>query len=335
MDYLDELESMAQFAIAMPADQDDQTIDKATIQRWQGLFGYSYADASKHLQDHRAALGRYNVSEAHWELVRIEQEALGHDKESYEHSCQLRLQAKTTVGGHPSASGCKVQPPTTYLLKMVGVFDNAETIKTAGNLRTAPTITPGTDDDGNKADFCIVDALAKSNILSWLSETQSLFSPTFIRYSKAPKYLSRTCAYPTLGLSDTTLPQHRPTCPQNDPKLRPRQDEYPVWYFFYGTLADPFVLSRLLGQDKIAYRQATMTGDFRLTTWGGKYMALVDTPRPVKESVVRGWAFLVKDGAQEDALCCYETDKYEVVRCEMEMLDSGEMVRGLTFRFRG
>jgi len=38
MDYLDELESMAQFAIAMPADQDDQTIDKATIQRWQGLF---------------------------------------------------------------------------------------------------------------------------------------------------------------------------------------------------------------------------------------------------------------------------------------------------------
>ncbi|KAJ0336185.1 hypothetical protein COL922a_008281 [Colletotrichum nupharicola] len=46
-------------------------------------------------------------------------------------------------------------------------------------------------------------------------------------------------------------------------------------------------------------------------------------------------AFLVKDKEVEKTLRTYETDKYEVTRCLIEMADFGEEVRGLTFRFAG
>jgi len=60
-------------------------------------------------------------------------------------------------------------------------------------------------------------------------------------------------------------------------------------------------------------------------------MALVDaenTGSNLEES-----AFLVHMKEKEDALRLYKTDKYEVVRCTIRMLDDETMVRGLTFRF--
>lgn len=38
---------------------------------------------------------------------------------------------------------------------------------------------------------------------------------------------------------------------------------------------------------------------------------------------------------QEEALRVYEGANYEVIRCSIEMEDTGSAVRGLTFRFRG
>ncbi|OTA94659.1 hypothetical protein M434DRAFT_394460 [Hypoxylon sp. CO27-5] len=125
------------------------------------------------------------------------------------------------------------------------------------------------------------------------------------------------------------MPQHRPNS-MDDPKLAPAQNEYPVWYFFYGTLADPMVLKRLLGHQP-SYQPATVTGGV-LKTWGGKYKALVDAIDQKAE--VQGHAFLVQDQEQEHSLQLYETDKYEVVRCEIQ-IDGKEKVKGLTFRFIG
>ncbi|KAL2018406.1 hypothetical protein VTK56DRAFT_884 [Thermocarpiscus australiensis] len=216
---------------------------------------------------------------------------------------------------------------------MEGPLHSLDAIKAAGRLSDPDRLSKisGTDDSGNPADFCIVDSATKEHILTWLSEAhrQSPFQPTFVRYSKAAKSLSPVSPFPTLGV-DTTLPHHR-LASLSDPSLSPAQDEYPVWYFFYGTLADPAVLERLLGEE-VEYRAAKITGGV-LTTWGGKYNALMDSPagdgaRPV----VEGSAFLVRRADQEDALRCYETDKYEVVRCVIEMAD-GTAVRGLTFRF--
>ena len=81
----------------------------------------------------------------------------------------------------------------------------------------------------------------------------------------------------------------------------------------------------------------------RTSTWGhGKYKALVDG---AENEVVIGKAFLVQDREQEDTLCFFETDVYEVVRCSIGMRgksigdgkgnDKKERITGLCFRFCG
>ena len=70
-----------------------------------------------------------------------------------------------------------------------------------------------------------------------------------------------------------------------------------------------------------------------LASWAGRYKALVDAP-PGHVPEVSGCAFCVWDQEEEAALRRYETDHYEVVRCEMEVAGMG-LVRGLVFRFVG
>lgn len=126
------------------------------------------------------------------------------------------------------------------------------------------------------------------------------------------------------------MPQHRPDS-ENDPKLVPKQDQYPVWYFFYGTLGDPVRLRRLLSLgNEPSYVSAKIRGT--LGAWAGKYLAVKDSVQGTGD-LVQGRAFRVESQDQEDVLRYYETDNYEVVRCEIEMAEG--TVRGLTFRFIG
>ncbi|KAI1409511.1 hypothetical protein F5Y13DRAFT_182007 [Hypoxylon sp. FL1857] len=321
MDLLDELESMAQVATQQPT-QDES--EDATIKRWQSLFGYSFSQAAQKIKDHRSDLTRTLVTDSHWEMVRLKKEAQGFDKEAYEHSCTLAIH--TSQG--PRKISCNTKP-LIYLLKLEGPFSNVEQVKAAADLNKAPPELNGTDDSGEAATFCKVDAGVKERLLEYLSRQGSPFQPTFIRYSKAEKDLSRYSAYPTLGI-DTTMPQNRLNSVSNSLKLAPAQDEYPVWYFFYGTLGDTAVLKRLLDFEP-TYRPASVAGG-TLKTWGGKYKALVDAFD--NRAVVKGQAYLVKTKAHEECLQLYETDKYEVVRCEIR-LEGEETVRGLTFRFVG
>ncbi|KAI1206583.1 uncharacterized protein F4807DRAFT_463529 [Annulohypoxylon truncatum] len=322
MDFLDELESMAQVAIQQPYESDEPDTDD--IERWQSLFGYTYSQAAQKIQEHRSDLSRVLVTESHWEIVRAEKEAQGYDKEAYEHSCSL------TTRINPSASqkvSTKATKPSIYLLKLEGPLSHVAQVKSAAELKESPTKLSGTDDSGESTAFCKINAEDKEKILDYLSRQGSRFQPTFIRYSKAEKDLSAVSAYPSLGI-DTTMPQHRPVS-MDDPKLSPAPNQYPVWYFFYGTLADPTVIKRLVGCEP-CYRPASVTHGV-LKTWGGKYKALVDAFDDRAE--VQGHAFLVHNHEQEDCLQLYETDKYDVVRCEIQMGD--EKVKGLTFRFIG
>ena len=139
--------------------------------------------------------------------------------------------------------------------------------------------------------------------------------------SKARKDLCDSSVYPTLGQDndDTTLFQYHP--------LMPRQEEYPVWYFFYGTLGDAEQLSWVLGLDEVPILHlAKILGG--VVKWAGLYKALVDGPETAE---VEGWAYLVKTEEQEDDLRFYETANYEVVRCGIIM--EGGTVDGCTFRF--
>lgn len=84
-------------------------------------------------------------------------------------------------------------------------------------------------------------------------------------------------------------------------------------------------------------RDARVKGG-RLSSWGGKYKALVDGQL---EDVVVGRSVLVRNAEEEDGLRFFETEAYEIVRCRIELTgddhrdgDRGrEEVIGLCFRF--
>jgi hypothetical protein len=152
------------------------------------------------------------------------------------------------------------------------------------------------------------------------------FKPTIVRLSKAEKELSNSTQALYLG-RDCTLPQNRATSASFVPL--PTPDQYAVWHFFYGTLADPDVLSRHLDLSYEPKYIDAQVDDGRIRTWAGKYKAMVDAPG----EAVEGSACLVESRDQEDALRFYETDQYEVVRCRIKTLNGA--LDGLKFRFSG
>ncbi|KAI0192828.1 hypothetical protein F4808DRAFT_442630 [Astrocystis sublimbata] len=316
MDLLEEIESMARAAqLDHDHDHDHDQPHCDDIKRWESLFGFSSSQAIREIQDHRSNLSRPTVSDAHWEMVRAQKEVEGFNKEAYEYSNTYRPPKRSAIQTSTQNR--------TYLVQLGGPIDNPESLMRAARLGKAPPTLDGTDDEGNPTSFCKVDTAAKNNIFAYLSKNESLYRPTFVPYSIAAKELSNTSAYPELAV-DTTMPQFRLSS-TNDQCIVPAQNEFPVWYFFYGTLADPIVLGRLLGV-RPSYKEASIRGGL-LTTWAGKYKALIDMPG----GHVRGSAFLVQSQDEEDALRCYETDKYEVVRCDI--LFEGKTHGGLTFRY--
>ncbi|KAK7430959.1 hypothetical protein QQZ08_002488 [Neonectria magnoliae] len=332
MDVLDILESMVQTA---SLHDDSKEPDHTTIRQWQQLFGYSFSEAERKIKEHRSDDDDAPVvSDAHWEMIRYRDDLMFYDKEAYEHSLKLSRRAalkrtKTTPvqknrHGNPSAR------PVTYLIKLDGPLSTVDSVMTAGCLSIAPKFLQGTDSSGGPAAFCEIDAPTKAKIETSVGFND--FRPTFIRYSKASKDLSPISRAPTLGI-DSTMPQYR--CDTATSAPSPSQDQFPVWYFFYGTLADSAILARVFGDEQhqkppaYDYRSAVVRGGL-LKLWGGRYRALLDDP---SGGCVAGSALLVMDENQEDALRVYETDQYEVVRCTIEM-DRGS-VEGLTFRFVG
>ncbi|KJK67323.1 AIG2-like family protein [Aspergillus parasiticus SU-1] len=123
------------------------------------------------------------------------------------------------------------------------------------------------------------------------------------------KHLSNYSMLPYLGADiDPTLPHHR--AQSMDQIFLPAQNQYPVWYFFYGTLTDPEILARKLSLPGLPVLRRAMVKGGRIIMWGGKYNALIDGP---SSSIVDGWAYEVRSEEEEEQLRYYETDQYEVV----------------------
>ncbi|ETI24878.1 hypothetical protein G647_04248 [Cladophialophora carrionii CBS 160.54] len=112
-----------------------------------------------------------------------------------------------------------------------------------------PATAAGVGESGACTSFCELDGRAQANLLAWISEHHAGFHPTIVRLAKASKDLCAHSLAPTLSV-DATLPQNR--LPNNDTgtTFLPAQDQYPVWYFFYGTLGDSHVLTRHLGIER-------------------------------------------------------------------------------------
>jgi hypothetical protein len=326
-----------------------EDITRADSDRWQRLFAFSPSQAVYEIQKWRGTFGRYTVTADTWSMIKADLNFPDYDKEAYEYAvAKQRFHGSTASQPefhHRQDNSAALS--SSYLFRLDGPIPDAETLKEFADLQSLPETLQGSrdpngyennddDEEGHtmlqqadtKAKFCLVDGCTRMRVLQKIAQVYPTFRPTFIRDTKARKDLSRHSLYPTLGI-DAILPHHR--ADSADDTVRPAQDEYPVCYFFYGTLADPAVLSQVIGlpSDRPPqYHFASVRGG-RLTTWAGKYKGLVCGD---VEDVVHGSAFLVRNAEEEDALRYYETDKYEVVRCGIQYEDSEVTVAGLTFR---
>lgn len=107
----------------------------------------------------------------------------------------------------------------------------------------------------------------------------------------------------------------------------------PVYYFFYGTLTEPKILSHILDLEQPpVLRPAKLIG-YALTDWG-QYRALIDG-EPGEE--VTGYAYLVGSIDDELKLARYETNAYEPVKCRVKFTDSQIPAQeiGMTFKYAG
>lgn len=222
------------------------------------------------------------------------------------------------------------KPPraAAYLVKLQGTLSDAEMIKSIAGLVEVPEVVFGTDDSGHEAVFCRVDPGTRAKIATYFAANNLGPVPTFLQLTLAGKALSHDSPAPTLGL-DATLPQNRPS--SIGAAFRPSQDEYPVWYFFYGPLADPDELSVILRlSSEPEYSPASIAGG-RLLAWN----AIVDAESDETPAEIEGKAFLVRTQKEEESLRFSVTDKFEVVRCRIRFTDSGNVVDGLTLRYAG
>jgi hypothetical protein len=272
-------------------------LDAETVARYQDLFGCSREEAVDKVRGHRADL---------------------HD----------HLVAANQAEARASAEAAQIGFAATYLIRLEGMFESVEEVRIAAGLEEAPDMVTGTSGTDDVASFCRIDEAAKAAILSYLADEGSDFRPTFLQITQAGKALSETSAAPFLGM-DTTLPQFLASNP--DTIFHPTQDEYPVWYFFYGMLSDPEELSSILQLDSNPEYWPAIV-------YGGKLLSerqLVDATlsHGTATPVVLGQAFRVENHKDEESLRFSVTDEYEVVRCHMELVETGEILQGLVFRY--
>lgn len=166
----------------------------------------------------------------------------------------------------------------------------------------------------------------RASVISKCEERKSL-DPTLTRTKYAIKDLSPISMAPTLG-NDATFLQFR--ADNSGHLFLPMHNQYPVWYFFCGTLTEPEFLKQKLGLSEMPVLRPALINGGIARSWGGRYKALFERSAG---SRVDGWTYEVASKEDEDILRQYETDRYEMVRCGIFMTDNKESIPGLTFRF--
>ncbi|MCJ1311249.1 hypothetical protein MMC25_004920 [Agyrium rufum] len=257
-DIMTELARLEHAAATSNCHDDDHEPSPDKISQWQTLFAYSHDQAATKIKQRGADLSRLVIPLSAWEEIREAKEAQGYDKDAYEHFLETRPKmassATSTLGFCTAlmASLTEGTASATYLMKLEDCLSVPLHVQTLCQSHVPLVIE--SDDDDPTARFCRVSARERNLILA-----AAVDFPSNRRSS---------------GI-ESTLPQHRLSSAGEVP--RPAQDEYPVWYFFYGNLAKKEILSRRLGvaEEEIWYREAWITGG-KMSSWGGRYRALLD-----------------------------------------------------------
>ncbi|KAL9596322.1 MAG: hypothetical protein Q9219_005876 [cf. Caloplaca sp. 3 TL-2023] len=292
MDFLQDLEGLA-----IGATQAEQEPTPDDISLWHRLFGYSASEARNIIMKLRENLSRRRLSLEQWSMIKEEQEAQGHNRETYEH--QLYLWSTSSHRQSRPQAPLQTNEHTYWIFKLGGPFEDVKSLQqTVGISAEART---GQSEDGETARFARVDNASKRSVEEWFASRQVAYYPTFVRLSLSPKNLSDVSSYPALGI-DSSLPQHR--LHHANERFSPTQTEYPVWYFFYGTLMDPETLQKCIGLPLPPKMISASVRGGVLKSWRRKYKALVDGP---ENATVEGFAHLVESAEQEEYLRFRET----------------------------
>lgn len=289
-------------------------VDLEDVKRWQKLFGMFASQAHAAIKKHRGDINRIRVSDELWETVKIDLHP-DHDKESYEHS--LQIQQETALRpSQPSST-----PPNSRWLVQAQKPITVGLLRQMIHQEWESKVYIGTNESGESSVWARIDGRMKDRITE---RFPTPCKPIFARDVWASKELSSTTVFPKLGI-DSTLPQFKTV---SNERASPQQDEYPVWYFFYGILADSAELKRMLDLDSEPELEDACIFGGTIKMWENKYKALIDGSSTDK---VNGWAYMVRSQEHEERLRAKETDKYEVARCDIHTQTG--LVEGLTFRF--
>ncbi|KAI8939590.1 hypothetical protein NX059_003354 [Plenodomus lindquistii] len=165
----EELERMARAATAADAElaaNATDTIPKETTDRWKKLFGYTYWEAVRLIEEQRSDVTRERITNDHWSLIKEEKEALGYDREAYEHSLQLPNVFKGQSASIPTAGA---EGEMMLLFRLGGLLDTPQKVKEIAGLKELPNVMEGWSELG-PVKFCAVDKDVQKKLEDWLTQ---------------------------------------------------------------------------------------------------------------------------------------------------------------------
>ena len=240
----------------------------------------------------------------------------------------LRLAGGQPESSHPDSNTSAANPSrrrrvqTNYLLRLNHPFTTPRDVAHQLGLSRVPKIEVGEGEDGSTC-FCHLDQSGMDALDAWSARTTKDHPGR--KWTRVMLNIAhKDTALPHLG-RDETLPQHRPSGSIT------QIAEYPVDYFFYGTLTAPDRLARLFGIEvsEVTELRPAICLDGRIRIWTKKYRALVDCPG----GKIQWQVFRVKSVEEEEALRAYEGVSYEVVNARVAI--DGKVKGCRTFRFAG
>jgi hypothetical protein len=109
---------------------------------------------------------RERISDQHWALIKDEKEALGYDRETYEHSLQLPQVFKSQSATIPTnGAGGELM----LLFRLGGLLDSPEKVREIAGLEELPVIKEGVSEMG-VVKFCVVDKEVQRKLEEWLAQ---------------------------------------------------------------------------------------------------------------------------------------------------------------------
>jgi hypothetical protein len=109
---------------------------------------------------------RERIADNHWALVKDEKEALGYDREAYEHSLQL---SKIFKGQSATIPTVGADGATMLLFRLGGLLDSAEKVKEIAGMDELPVVQDGINETGI-VKFCLVEEGTKKKLEEWLAQ---------------------------------------------------------------------------------------------------------------------------------------------------------------------